>query len=220
MWATQVDRFEPYENEAWTLENIRVAGQEVLQFMRLLVDEDRSLRELVTADGVPVHSGSPAFWPTSSGDDEWRWGSYTDNRPVSGILSSPAMWLRYTGDALNYQRLRANAVSTIFLCKDFFDKTTGFNFVFNGSESSIEDAVKTDRSCLHCHSTLDPLGAHFGGFSEQSLSFSSEAFLGYSEFNNDWTISLTQPSYFGHKSTGLESLGQFIAADPLSLIHI
>lgn len=214
MWASQVERFDVYDGEAWTQENAEVAGLEVLQFLRLLVDEDRSLRELVTVQGVPVRADSPAHWPTTGGGTEWSWGSYTDDRPVSGVLSSPAMWLRYTDDALNYHRYRANALSKIFLCRDFFDKPAGLDFSFDATESSIEDAVKTEPACLSCHASLDPLGAHFGGFSEKSINFSSESFLSYSAFNDSWTTSITPPAYFGHKSSGIESLGEFIAADP------
>mgnify|MGYP004356386037 CR=1 FL=1 len=46
------------------------------------------------------------------------------------------------------------------------------------------------------------------------MNFSSESFLSYSSFNESWTTSLTQPAYFGHKSTGIESLGALIASDP------
>lgn len=212
IWATQVFRFDQYEEE-WSATEARTVGLEVPSVLSLLVEEERPLTELVTANGIPVHADLPALWP-SSGTEGWVFGEYGDGRPHAGILSSSAFWMRYNADATNYNRQRANTVARTFLCSDFFDRGDRFEFAFDGQIGTVEDAVKTDPNCTTCHASLDPLGSFFGGFAEKSINFSSERFLSYSSLNADWYQFQMPAAYFGFPGSTLQDLGAMIAEDP------
>jgi hypothetical protein len=212
IWATQVDRFDQFD-EGWTAAEARAVGLEVPRILSLLLLEGRPLSELLTVEAIPVHADLPSLWPSSGGED-WEFGQYGDGRPHTGVLSSSAFWMRYNADATNYNRQRANALARVFLCSDYFDRGDRFDFVFDASGGSVEDAVKSNPACTTCHASLDPLGSFLGGFAERSINFSSERFLGYSELNADWYQFQVPPAYFGSPGSTLNDLGAMIAADP------
>jgi hypothetical protein len=212
VWATEVDRFEQF-NEGWSTAEARAVGLEVPRILSLLLQEGRPLSELLTVEAIPVHADLPSLWP-SSGGESWEFGQYTDGRPHAGVLSSSAFWMRYNADATNYNRQRANALARVFLCSDYFDRGDRFDFVFDATGGSVEEAVKNNPACTTCHASLDPLGSFLGGFAERSINFSTERFLGYSALNSDWYQFQVPSAYFGSPGSTLTDLGAMIAADP------
>jgi hypothetical protein len=134
---------------------------------------------------------------------------------MSGILSSRALWMRYTADTFNFNRQRASALSRIFLCADFLDRDGTFEFnALAESLSNVEEAIRTEPGCISCHSAIDPLAAFFGGFSERSTDLEIIPYTSYSHFSGDWASVLQTKAYFGQKGEDFSDLGRFVAADP------
>ena len=213
VWAGSVDRFEQY-GDGWDFDQWRSVGLEPVKTVELTLAEDRPMTDLVTRDTLPADAALAALWESDHTGTDWGWGAYTDGRPMSGLLSSKTLWLRYTADATNYNRHRANAVATIFLCADFFDRDGSFSFTLDEELTDIEDAVASLPTCTTCHAALDPLASFFGGFTERSVNLPTEQFMSYSPLMADWFAIQTPPAYFGHPGKTVEDLGAMIAADP------
>ena len=211
VWGSTFTRFGFLSFDEW-----RVMGQEPLQIIRAVVAEDRPFSDVVTRSEIRVHPGLAALWqdpaPSSGG---WQWGAPGDDRPVAGVLSTNALWLRYTADALNFNRQRANAVARIFLCADFLDREGGFTFSIDAEDlTSVEQAVQTEPACVTCHAALDPLAGFFGGFAQRSDAYPLPVYTRYSSFMEDYFAAGTAPAYYGQPGRDLVDLGAFIAADP------
>ncbi|MFT5686273.1 MAG: hypothetical protein ACI8RZ_007229 [Myxococcota bacterium] len=213
VWSGSVDRFEQYD-AGWDYDDWRSVGLEPVKMVELILAEDLPLSALVTHDSLPANDTLAVLWESSASGSEWSWGHYTDGRPMAGLLSSKTLWMRYNADATNYNRQRANAVASIFLCADFFDRAGSFAFTLDGELTDIESAVATVPACTTCHAALDPLAAFFGGFSEQSVNLPAEQFLAYSPLMADWYAIQTAPAYFGHPGRDVIDLGAMIAVDP------
>ena len=215
-WATEVDRFEQF-GEGWTELEARAVGFELPSILAILIERDRPLTELVTATWAPFNAELPPHWPTVAGEDGevgWSPGAYTDARPVVGALSASSLWMRYNADATNYNRHRANALSRIFLCSDYFARGDQFEFSFEESAGGLLGAIDSEPSCTTCHASLDPLGSFLGGFAERSKNLPTEQYLSYSELNYEWYQYQEPTSYFGYPESTLDGLGQMVAADP------
>lgn len=211
VWGSTYERFGELSFDEW-----RAMGQEPLRIIRAVVAEDRPFSDVVTSPQLQVHPTTAQLWsdpaPTGAG---WQWGAPGDDRPVAGMLSTNALWLRYTADALNYNRQRANAVARIFLCADFLDREGGFTFEIDADDlTAVEQAVRTEPACVTCHAALDPLAGFFGGFAQRSDPFPLPVYARYSTFMADHFASTVPPAYYGQPGRDLVDLGAFIAADP------
>jgi hypothetical protein len=216
VWATEFDRFEQF-GEGWTALEARAVGFEVPSILAVLVEQGRPLTDLVTADWAPYSEDLPPLWPTVEGTDSgdgWRAGVYMDERPVAGALSTPSLWVRYNADATNYNRHRANALSRIFLCSDYFERGDQFEFSFDGTTGGVGEAIESEPSCTTCHASLDALGSFLGGFAERSKNVPTEIYLSYSELNYQWYQFQVPSAYFGYPGSTLTSLGAMVGADP------
>jgi hypothetical protein len=216
VWATEVDRFDQF-GEGWAELEARAVGFELPSMLAMIVEQDRPLTELVTADWAPFSPDLPGLWPTYPTEDtgeEWSLGGYNDARPIAGALSLPSIWMRYNADATNFNRRRANELSRIFLCSDYFKRGDMFEFSFDVTAGGIGEAIKNEPSCTTCHSSLDALGSFLGGFAERSKNLPTELYLSYSELNYEWYQYQVPSAYFGYPGSTLESLGDMVAADP------
>ncbi|MFZ5477515.1 MAG: hypothetical protein ACOZNI_12135 [Myxococcota bacterium] len=205
------ERFGPLTFTQW-----KAMGWEPLALVEALVAEDRPLTELVTSPELLADPALAELWDVAyTGDaEEWAWTAYTDGRPMAGILSSNSLWQRWTGDATNYNRRRANTVASVFLCADFFDREGEFTFTVDSADlADVETAVQTQTACLTCHAALDPLASYLGGFPERSQDEPLERFRRYSPEQAAWFAALTAPAYYGHPGGDLADLGARIAAD-------
>ncbi|MEC8424110.1 MAG: hypothetical protein VX000_10055, partial [Myxococcota bacterium] len=211
VWGSSYTRFGDLSFDQW-----RVMGQEPLRIVRAVVEEGRPFSDVVTSAQLQIHPTLAGLWedPVPAGAG-WRWGAPGDDRPVAGMLSTNALWLRYTADALNHNRQRANAVARIFLCSDFLDREGGFTFQIDPADlTSVELAVRTEPACVTCHAALDPLAGFFGGFSQRSDPFPLPVYARYSPFMADFFAASVPPAYYGSPGRDLVDLGAFIADDP------
>jgi Protein of unknown function (DUF1549) len=194
IWAQSYTRFGLLDFPEW-----QALGQEPLQIIS-------AVAELAELYGLPT-----AAIPEGG----WAWVAYEDGRPAAGMLSANALWLRYTADAINYNRSRANALASIFLCADFLGRSGGFAFNVGAEElASVETAIRTEPACLTCHSALDPLGSLLGGFSEKSVALPQDQYLRWSALDDAWYRARLAPAYFGHPTSDLPGLAGQMVADP------
>jgi hypothetical protein len=216
-----------------------------LELVRYVVDNDLPLTELVTTDvamadpvvasvyGMPYDPQGPTWQPS-------RW---TDGRPAAGLLVDSELWRRHESAGSNFNRLRANVVSDVFLCSDFSTR----DVVVEGGitisdEFEVASAVQTQTECINCHQALDPLATHFFGFKKQTKRTTvTKAFAAdcdpapyddpfkpyaeieycyplelYSTEDEDWWQywELPDPGFYGQPSGDLQDLGELIADDP------
>jgi len=211
VWSSTYTRFGDLSFDQW-----RVMGQEPLRIVRAVVAADRPFSDVVTSGQLQVHPALADLWDDPApGEAGWQWGVPGDARPVAGMLSTNVLWLRYTADALNHNRQRANAVARIFLCADFLDREGGFTFAIDADDlTSVEQAVRTEPACVTCHASLDPLAGFFGGFAQRSDAFPLPVYARYSTFMQDFVAADIPPAYYGSPGRDLVDLGAFIAADP------
>ena len=210
MWAAQYDRFGLQEFETW-----QALGWEPMAAIELLVQNDQAYTELVTLTELPLHPKTAELWEIESTESDWHWASPGDDRPMAGLLSSRALWMRYTADTFNFNRQRASALSRMFLCADFLDRDGTFEFnALAESLANVEEAIRTEPACISCHSALDPLAAFFGGYSELSTDLLLVPYTSYSAVNARWASALQTKAYFGQPGESFADLGDFVAADP------
>ena len=209
VWAQDYTRFGFLDARDW-----EAIGWEPLAIVAAVADEDRPFTELVTLEGTRADAALVDFYGLD-GSDDWAEAHYQDGRPDAGVLATNGLWLRYSGDAVNYNRTRANAVARIFLCADFLDRDGSFEFDLDPEAlQSIENAVATEPACLGCHAALDPMTGFFGGFAERSDTMPDDQYLSYSSFGEVWFSGFRNPSYYGTPATDLADLGALIAEDP------
>lgn len=194
-------------------------GQEPLALLSHVAENDLPWHEIVTADYTLGNDLLLSIFPleeVTSSSEEWRKVRYTDGRPLSGLLSSNGLWWRYMSTASNANRLRANAVSTLFLCNNYLERPITFerdNNLLN--PEGLSDAIKNDPNCVNCHSTLDPLAAHLFGFWAPQADSWMEASFYHPERERLWEDVLSvPPGYFGQTSNNITDLGRKIATDP------
>ncbi len=192
-------------------------GDEPLQIMSYIADNDLPYTDLVTGDWTMANETLGAIWPLDypDGATGWQQAHYTDGRPAAGVLATNSMWWRYTSTASNSNRKRANAVSRILLCNDYLVRPIEFDRNVNLLDSAaVADALKTNPTCLNCHSSLDPLASYFFGFWWYDYTNPGEAsyyFPDREELYRDYTG--VDRGYYGQPGYSLSDLGEQIAAD-------
>lgn len=196
----------------------RSIGQEPVEMVRWIVDNDLPFTDLVTADWTMANEVLSDLYPVDylSFDTGWHPVRYTDGRPGAGILSSNGLWLHYGSLPNNQNRGRASQVSRILLCDDYVEHDAMVSSGF-GSQEFVDDAVANDPGCVSCHRDLDPLASHFYGFwgSEETSTIPS-SFVVYATWaEDDWMdAAAPAPAWMGVPTAGLADLGVQIAQDP------
>lgn len=202
-------RFGTLEATEWV-----ALGEEPMRLVQAIVEQDRPLSELVTAEALYADETLAGLWDLErAGGDGWQPATHADGRPMAGLLSSTSLWNRYNADITNRNRMRANTVARVFLCADFFDRDVDFELDLDAL-SAVETAVHNEPACQSCHAALDPLAAFFGGFAERSQEEDLEQYRRYSPWTADWYAAWVPPAYYGHPGADLVDLGAMIAADP------
>ncbi len=211
VWGAGYTRFE------WEFETWKAVGWEPLAVIELVLADHRPFSDIVTATQTPVQAALAEAWGLPEAGADWTWGSYGDDRPMAGLLSTNALWLRYTADAVNFNRTRANTVASLLLCSDFLDREGGFDFDINPADlTEVESAVSTQPACLSCHATLDPLARFFGGFAQKSDNKPQDQYVNYSAHQHLQYLSAAPglPAYYGYPGVDIADLGALVAADP------
>jgi len=196
----------------------RSVGDEPLRLVSFLVEHDLPWTEVVLADHTMADTVTARMWDVEPDDPSfagWQPGRYNDGRPHAGVLTMTTMWQRYPSAGGNANRHRANATSRILLCDDYLDRPIAFSRA-DVDQISIdpENAIATNEACQACHSSLDPLAAHFFGFWSEGAT-GVEATVYRPEAEALWHESTgVGPGWFGRPSANLHDLGRAIAGDP------
>ena len=193
-------------------------AEEPLALLGYIVENDLPFTEMVLADYTMANPITAAMWNIDIGDaDGWTKGTYRDGRPHAGILSMQTIWERYPSMGGNANRHRANAVARMLLCDDYLTRPIVLNrAAVDQLTIDPEDAISTSDTCQSCHSTLDPLAAHFYGFYhvEEPMDL-AEGRVYQPENEEVWrAYSGKEPGYYGTPTGGLRELAESLAADP------
>lgn len=145
------------------------SSEEPLKLIEKIVTEGHTYSEIVTAnymmtDQILSIAFGPAWDPAGP---EWQVSHWTDGRPHSGLLSSTQMWRRFTSNANNFHRARADAVLGLFLCDPMSARLVDFGneaLPITSDSAAVADALMDNPACTSCHQILDPIAATFWGF--------------------------------------------------------
>jgi hypothetical protein len=235
----------------------RALAEAPLRLIEDIVMADRPYTEIVQADYTMANEISATIWGLDylPGGDEWQalpWAldpspvvmdppGPSVPRPAAGILSSSELWLRHYSNGSNYHRARANLIARSLLCSDFLGRDVPISgSVDLSDDEAVADAVNTQKECVGCHQSLDPLGAYLWPFRQRISQFvitqtylnpegpcddpnasaieqiNCYPLLDYTTSSGDgWQRrSLRAPGYYGLPADGLDGLGQQIADDP------
>jgi hypothetical protein len=191
-------------------------GEEPLRLLTYVVENDLPFTTMLTADFTMANPLLAEVWDIQLGGEgqEWQPAHYEDSRPHAGILSMNAIWQRYPSMGGNANRHRANAVSKMLLCDDYLARPVVLNrAAVDQLTISPEDAINTNPSCQSCHSTLDPLAAHFFGFFPRDEE--EDTTIYYPEREEGWRdYAEKEPAYYGIPTANLTELGAAMAEDP------
>lgn len=195
----------------------RSIGEEPLRIVGQVVEQDLPWTEVVTADWTMSNEMLATIWPIGDyAGPGWQQAHYDDGRPHVGVLSTNAMWWRYTTTTSNANRKRANNISRIFLCNDYLTRPIDFDRNINLlDEGAVADALQNDPSCVNCHSGLDPIASYLFGFFTYDPGNPLEVTEYHAERELLWKDYIgVGPSWYGSPGYNLTDLGQQIAGDP------
>jgi Protein of unknown function (DUF1588) len=219
--------FELAEAGITTLSEVEVAtalADEPLRLVSYLAENELPYSDIVLADYTMADAVVAAMWDLESVEGEkittvgdWQPAHYRDGRPEAGILTMSTIWQRYPSMGGNANRHRANAVSKMLLCDDYLSRPIVLNrAAVDQLTEDPEDAINSNETCQSCHSTLDPLAAHFFGFFHyDSLDGLRDATEYRPENEEGWRLySGRSPAYYGRPTANIVELAEAIAADP------
>lgn len=221
-WHTEVDEFQARhydyhldDDQEYVFE--RSVGQEPLRLMAYIAMNDLPWRDTVTADYTVVNDLLAGLWGMDypEGATGWQVARYLDNRPAVGVLSTNGLWWRYYTTEFNQNRGRAAAMSRILLCADFLLRPVSFASADSLLESDdVSAMVRTEPTCLACHSSMDPLAASMFGF-YWTAAYSIYEMQTYHPERERLGEALMEvsPAYFGTPISGLADMGLLIASD-------
>lgn len=195
--------------------------EEPLRLIEDIVMSDQPYTKIVTADYTMANGITASVWGLShtGAPDAWEKTSWTDGRPPAGILASAALYHRFRSTGFNFNRGRANEISSALLCHDYLDSEIMIDTNVDLSDPDVvADAVVQNSSCAGCHQSLDPLASYLFGFRKtiqinQIVSYPIASY--YPNQTDQWqTTNKRPPMYFGIEANGMSGLGQAIADDP------
>lgn len=221
-WLTRLDDFEadyydyqldPEQEFAYE----RSIGEEPLRLMARIAVLDLPWTEIVTADYTVANELLAGIWPIAypEGGSGWEISTYTDGRPAAGVLSTNGLWWRYVTNISNMNRSRAAALMRLLVCQDVLSRPVSLSGqVSLTDEDGIAEAIRTNPSCVACHSVVDPLASSLFGW-WTVISYNPDELGSYhaerEELGEDYIGSA--PAYFGQPLAGFVDLGPTIAND-------
>ncbi|NCG21706.1 MAG: DUF1592 domain-containing protein [Rhodobacterales bacterium] len=207
-----------------------------LRLLEHVVMSDQPFTNIMTADYLMANQTLSLMYGTTYDENgpEWQQAEWLDARPVAGMLSDSALWMRYPNNGFNMHRGRAAFVAKTFLCDDF--NTRDINVASGidlSDEEAVAEAVTTLPTCIGCHQALEPLSSFFWGFQiDIPRTRQNQAYNDYNcageygdacyplvfwrpEQEDDGAdFGLQPPGYYGAPGDRFSDLGQFIADDP------
>ncbi len=190
-----------------------------LRLIEAIVLEDRPYTELVTADTWMVDDVVAQVYGIDDGGSGWREVPMPTDRPAAGILSDNAFFLRHLSAGANYNRGRANALTSALLCLDYEDNDVEIDTDIDLSDpDAVAEAVTTNPACMACHETLDPIASHFfpmpGNIQGNDITEYPVPDLYQPQGENAWQQTNGRaPEYFGEATGDIGALGEMIAED-------
>ncbi|MEM9188902.1 MAG: hypothetical protein AAGF12_06985 [Myxococcota bacterium] len=154
-------------DQAGLFETSRSVGDEPLRIIEHVVMNDLPYGEILTADYTIVDEPTAiiygyAFDPTGP---EFQLVPFPPGRPAAGILTTDGFNQRYPSPGYNFNRQRANAVSSAILCFDFLSADVVIDASVDLSDpDAVSRAVVENPACAACHQNLDPIGSFFFGW--------------------------------------------------------
>ncbi|MCO4771846.1 MAG: DUF1592 domain-containing protein [Deltaproteobacteria bacterium] len=212
-----LERFREVYDTRLLMRNGMDGAEEPLRLLSHIIENDLPFSEFVTADYTIANEGLAAMYGiTLAGDAGWQAGWYEDGRPHSGVITMTSLWQRYPSAGMNANRHRANALSRLLLCDDYLDRPIAFSRnAVDQIALSPEESIRSSADCTSCHSTLDPLAAHFYGFYSYEEDDFADPLLYRPENEELWRdYADVAPAYYGQPTSSLVDLGQQVAQDP------
>jgi hypothetical protein len=195
--------------------------EEPLRLIEDIVMSGRPYTEIVTADYTMANGTTATVWGLdhTGAPDVWERTTWNDGRPAAGILSSAALYHRHRSTGFNFNRGRANMISSALLCHDYLDSEIMIDTNVDLSDPAVvADAVVENASCAGCHQSLDPLASYLFAFRRSIQVGRVETYpipTYYPGQVDQWeNTNERPPMYFGATADGLNGLGQAIADDP------
>lgn len=203
----------------------RASSNEPLELIAHVVANDRPFTEIVTAKYTVANEVLAQYYDVTRPTDQgrgWVESHYSDGRPEAGVLSSTSFYTRWTTTDSNQNRGRANAWTRALLCYDFFTRDIIVDTALDLSDPNVvNNAVRTNPSCVGCHQSLDPLASHFFGYfipEDAGMGERSYPIKTYSaDLEPRWQQGTgREPGYFGNvaEDPDLATLAESIADDP------
>ncbi|KYG03404.1 hypothetical protein BE21_51790 [Sorangium cellulosum] len=195
--------------KSWTNRGV---GREPLELIAYIVRNDRSFKEVLTADYTVVNPFSAKAYGVTAefqndADPEEFVPVKRDPIPLAGVLTSPVFLNRHPTTSTNRNRHRARVVYQYFLGTDILKtaeqpldqtKITDFNPTMNNA------------ACTVCHAALDPLSGGFHSFDS----------AGRYEADDTWYEDMRPPGFgaesvpFSEFPSALSWVAQRVADDP------
>jgi len=204
-----------------TARQINSMFEEPLRLIEDIVMSDQPYTKIVTADYTMANGTTAAIWGFSHSGavDQWQRTPWPDGRPSLGILSTDALYHRERSTGFNYNRGRANLVSSALLCHDFLASDIMIDTSVDLSDPDVvANAVIANQSCAGCHQTLDPLASHFftwrNSLAPVGVTAYPVTYYTPATANRWMTANKRPPMFFGDTTGGFAGLGTAIASDP------
>jgi hypothetical protein len=209
-----------------------------LELVKHIVGNDLPYTDLVTADytmGSALSSEIILFmegFDPAQTEKEWQQVTWSDGRPMAGVLSDPGLWVRHVSNGNNYHRARSNFIADTFLCSSFLTRDIPISGGIDlADDEAVAHAVSTQTECVGCHQALDPLAATLWGTREINPTQVNRAYANNCEEKDQYDCypvatynpdaagqwegkGLRAPGYYGLAVDDLGSVGELLAGDP------
>lgn len=146
-------------------------AREVLELIAYVIRNDRSFKEILTADYTVANGYSASAFIGYKGmrfrvpDEPERYRPIrVPGRPHAGILSSPMFLNRFPTSDTNRNRHRARMVYQFFLGSDI--NALGDRPI-DANATDVQNPTRYDPACVTCHSVMDPVAGAFQAFNEK-----------------------------------------------------
>ncbi len=194
---------------------------EPLRLIEDIVMSDQPYTKIVTADYTMANGAVAEIWglPHAGPPDAWERAKWTDGRGAAGVLATSVLYHRHRSAGFNYNRGRANLISSALLCHDFLDSDIQIDTSVDLSDPDVvANAVVTNPSCAGCHQTMDPLASylfvHRPQIGVNNITSYPVPYYQPGQVNRWQNTNRRPPMYFGQQAAGLAGLGRAIADDP------